>query len=81
LPERQAEAPLVFGFYAVINGFWLGRRLLFEHRSQRRSRVFRININASSENALVCDVCSSEIKTALDRKMSLVLDLLCNQFA
>ena len=54
---------------------------MLENRGQSGARVFGINVDASGENALVGDVCSAEIETSLDRKMSFVFDLLGDEFS
>src|SRR4051812_9549037 len=54
---------------------------LFENRGQRSARIFGIDINASAKYGLLANVGSREIELALDRKVSLVLDLLGDDFA
>ena len=54
---------------------------MLQDRRQCGACVFGINVDASGENALVCDVSSAEIKPPLDREMSLVFDLLRDEFA
>ena len=53
---------------------------LLENGSERGPRILRINIDASGQNPLMRNVSSTQIKSALDRKMSFIFDLLRDEF-
>ena len=75
------ESALVFRFHTVINCSAAGTGLLFQNCRERGAGVFGVDVDASGENALMRDVSSAKIEPALNRKVSLVLDLLCDEFA
>ena len=56
-------------------------RLLLQHRSQRRSCVFGINVNAPGKNRLLANKCSRQIEAPLHRKVSLSFDDLSEQLS
>ena len=77
----QIESRGIFGFHAGVDILLGACGILFEDGSEGGAGVFGVNVDASAENGLVADVAAGEIEAALDREVSLVFDLLGDDFA
>src|SRR5580693_9418169 len=71
----QIEALLIFGLNLAVNAFAISIRLFLQDGGEGSAGIFRINIDTAGEDGLLADESASEIKAALDRKMSLGFDL------
>src|ERR1700726_3533528 len=83
--ERSPDGEVEFGsiplFYALVNIHFVATRLLFKNFGQRSAGIFQINIDYLAEYCLLADERARQIETALDRKVSAVLNDLSKQLA
>jgi hypothetical protein len=83
--QGRSNAKPEFAFVALlhelINIAVVSAWRLFENSGQRRSRIFRINIDSSGENRLLANKSSSQIKTALHCKMRASFNNLSEEFS
>ncbi len=73
-------------FHALINVLLVAARLstirfFFENRGQRRTRIFRVNVDSSGENRLLTDERAREIKAPLHWQVSSGFDDLREKFS
>src|SRR5579862_1133010 len=74
--DFQIELFLILCFDFVVDFFAIGTRFFFQDCGQGSAGVFGVDVDPASENGLLADKSSGEIKAALDGKMSFDFDLL-----
>src|ERR1035438_8676088 len=74
--NREAELFFVGLFHPQINILLVAARLLFENGGQRGARVFRVDIDASSQDRLLTDECACQVEAALHGQVSSGFDQL-----
>jgi hypothetical protein len=79
--QGQVESLLIVRLNLPVNFLAIALGLFFQDRREGRASVFGIDVDAATENGLMADVSSGEIKTAFDGKMGLGLNLLGDDFA
>jgi hypothetical protein len=72
---------LICDLHPLVNIGLIAARLLLENGSQRRARVFRINIDSAAQYRLLANKSARQIETSFDRKVGAIFDDLREEFS
>jgi len=72
----QLETSRVFLLDTVVDLARIARWRLFENRTERRPRVFNVDVNAAGKDGLMADIGPRQIETPVHRQMRLGFEAL-----
>ena len=77
----EAELASVGLLHSSVDFLLVAARLLFENRCERRTRIFRVDIDSSGEDRLLADECAGQVEAAFHGEVSPDFDDLSEQFS